>query len=136
AVDEVEEHDLPQIPPGHHAPGQPPLRSGLLPRVERLGLGPDGRDLVPVREPLRQARHGRESTVRAQPQTSQPTRIPTPSATPNISQPTAISQASRRAPRRIVGSRPWAGAARALDVAPRWPRPPSIRRTSLRTNSS
>ena len=53
AVDEVEEHELPHVPPGHDAAGEPPLRLGRRARVERLRLGADGSDRVAIAEVLR-----------------------------------------------------------------------------------
>ena len=64
AVDEVEEHELAHPPPRHRAPGEPPGRSELAPGLERLGLGPDRRDLVPVGEALRRRLLGHRRIVR------------------------------------------------------------------------
>ena len=48
-VDEVEERDLPHLAPRHHAAGEAELlRLVLGARLERLGLGADRSDLVPV----------------------------------------------------------------------------------------
>ena len=54
AVDEVEEDELPHVPPSHDPPGDPPRLAGLLPGLDLLGLDADGRDLVPVGKTLRQ----------------------------------------------------------------------------------
>ena len=53
-VDQVEEGQLPVLAPGHDAPGEASLLVALLVRLEPLGLGAHGRDLVPVRKSLRQ----------------------------------------------------------------------------------
>ena len=57
AIDEIEEDELAHAAPGHRATGEPTGRPGLATRLERLRLGADGRDLVPVGEALRR-RHG------------------------------------------------------------------------------
>jgi len=57
AVDEVKEDDLAHVPPGHDPAGQAALRLGLLAGLERLGLGADRGDLVPVGEALGQRGH-------------------------------------------------------------------------------
>ena len=41
--------------PGHHAAGEPPGLAALLARLERVGLGADGRDLDAVGEAFRQS---------------------------------------------------------------------------------
>ena len=53
-VDEVEKNQLPHLPAPHYAPRKAPLVIGLAARLEPLRLGPNGRDVVPVRETLRQ----------------------------------------------------------------------------------
>ena len=60
AVDEVEEHQLAHVAPRHDAPGKPARRRCLGLGLERVGLGANRGDLVPVRETLRQ-RHRAES---------------------------------------------------------------------------
>ena len=62
AVDEVEERQLAVAAPGEHATGKTSSRSGLLPGLERLGLRPDGGDLVTIGKALRQAVHRCEPT--------------------------------------------------------------------------
>ncbi len=59
AVDEVEEDELPHVPPGHDPAGQPPALAALAPGLELLGVGADGDDLVPIRKPLRHPHGGR-----------------------------------------------------------------------------
>ena len=66
AVDEVEEDELPVPAAAEDAPGEPPRLRALGPGLERVGLGADGRDLVPVGKALgqrrgRRLRHGGES---------------------------------------------------------------------------
>ena len=59
AVDEVEENELPHVAARHDPAGQPALgRVVACTRLELLGFGPDGRNLVPVWETLRSG-HGR-----------------------------------------------------------------------------
>ncbi len=60
AVDEVEEDELPHVPPSHDPPSDTPRLATLLPGLDLLGLDPDGRNLVPVGKSLRQG-HARES---------------------------------------------------------------------------
>jgi len=59
AVDEVEEDELPHFAARHDPAGQPALgRVVACTRLEPLGFGPDGRNLVPVGETLGSG-HGR-----------------------------------------------------------------------------
>ena len=53
AIDEVEEDELPHVAARHHAPGEPPLRLGRRPVLERVGFIPDGGDLVAAGKALR-----------------------------------------------------------------------------------
>src|SRR5262249_57493384 len=64
AVDEVEEDELPVLAAAHDAAREAALLGRLLAGLELLRLGADGRDLVPIGEPLRQTAHGRESIRR------------------------------------------------------------------------
>ena len=57
AVDEVEEDDLAHVPAAHDPAGQAARRLRLGARLERLGLGADGRDLDAVGETLGQPGH-------------------------------------------------------------------------------
>ena len=59
AVDEVEEDELPHVPPSHDPPSDPPRLAGLLPGLDLLSLDPDRRNLVPVRKSLRQRHSAR-----------------------------------------------------------------------------
>ena len=53
AVDEVEEDELPHVAARHDPAGEAALRRVVgRAGLELLGLGADGRDLVPVRKPL------------------------------------------------------------------------------------
>ena len=61
AVDEVEEDELAHPAPRHRAAGDAAASSGVAARLERLGLGPDRRDLVPVGEALRGSHSARRS---------------------------------------------------------------------------
>jgi hypothetical protein len=54
AVDEVEEHQLPHVSAGEDPAGEAVLVGALGFRVEQIGLGANGRDLLPVREAFRQ----------------------------------------------------------------------------------
>jgi hypothetical protein len=53
AVDDVEEDQLSHAAPRHRAPGDAAARGRLAAVVERLGLGANSRDLVPVGEAVR-----------------------------------------------------------------------------------
>ena len=61
AVDEIEKHELPVTAPAEDTPRQTPFRGRLLARAERLCLGQDRSDLVPVGKALRQ--HGGKPTL-------------------------------------------------------------------------
>ena len=50
AVDEIEEDELPHVPPGHDTPGQPPRHADLLPGLDLIGVHPNGSDLLPGQE--------------------------------------------------------------------------------------
>ena len=50
AVDEVEEDELPHVPPSHDAPGHPPRLASLLPGLDLLGVGANGQQSAPGRE--------------------------------------------------------------------------------------
>ena len=57
AVDEVEEDELPHLAAGHHAAREAARLVELAAVLERLDLGPNGRDLVPIRKARRRG-HG------------------------------------------------------------------------------
>ena len=59
AIDEVEEDELPHVPPSHDPPSHAARLAGLLPGLDLLGLDPDRRNLVPVRKSLRQRHSAR-----------------------------------------------------------------------------
>ncbi len=61
AVDEIEEDELPHLATCHDAAREAPLQLQLSAGLERLDLGPNGRDVVPVGEALRRG-HRAEST--------------------------------------------------------------------------
>ncbi len=58
AVDEVEERQLSHVAAREDAAGEAALGLSLATVLERVGLGPDGGDLVPVGEALWQVVHG------------------------------------------------------------------------------
>jgi hypothetical protein len=58
AVDEVEEDELPHIPPSHDPAGDAARLLRFLTGLERLSRGADGGDLDAVRKPSRQPAHG------------------------------------------------------------------------------
>src|SRR5437868_3002906 len=62
AIDEIEEDELPHVPPSEHPPGEPPLRLRGDAVLERLGLCANSSDLVAIPEVLRRA-HRRECTA-------------------------------------------------------------------------
>jgi hypothetical protein len=53
-VDEVEEDELPHVPPSHHAPGQSPPLAALLAGLEALGLDPNRGDFLAIGKAFRQ----------------------------------------------------------------------------------
>ena len=55
AVDEVEEDELPHLPPREHAAGEPARLVAFDAGPEGLGLGSDGGDLVAVGKTLRRS---------------------------------------------------------------------------------
>ena len=52
AVDEVEEDELPHVPPSHDPPSDAPRLAGLLPGLDLLCLDPDRCNLVPIGKTL------------------------------------------------------------------------------------
>ena len=59
AVDEVEEDELPHVPPSHDPPGDAPRLASLLPRLDLVGVDANGSNLLPVGKPLRQSHSAR-----------------------------------------------------------------------------
>ena len=59
AVDEVEEDELPHVPPSHDPPGHAPRLAALLPRLDLLSVDADRSNLLPVGKPLRQSHSAR-----------------------------------------------------------------------------
>src|SRR5262249_50234975 len=64
AIDEIEEDDLPELAPRHHAARDVARVGGLDARLQLFSLGADNGDLVRVREALRQG-HRRASLTSA-----------------------------------------------------------------------
>jgi len=54
AVDEVEEDELPHVPPSHDAPGHAPGLAGLRPGLDLIRVHANRGDLLAIGKPLRQ----------------------------------------------------------------------------------
>jgi hypothetical protein len=54
AIDEVEEDELPHVPPGHDPPSDPPRLSGLVPGLHLIRVRAHGSNLLPIGKSLGQ----------------------------------------------------------------------------------
>ena len=50
AVDEVEEDELPHVPPGHDPPSHAPRLAGFLPGLDLISVRANGSNLAPDRQ--------------------------------------------------------------------------------------